>query len=268
MGADNWIIFPRVGTSLMADTIPSETVPSRPRGLPITTIRWPTRGIELLKVSGSTEPAAMFTEARTMSPSLSSATMCVMGYVSRDDLTELLNACPSYGWKLLIALCRLEGLRRGEALGLTWDAIDWDRHRLTVIAEKTGRLRIVPIEPDLYEFLLEAFEQAEEGEERICPICHHGLWRNLQTIRRRAGLPKWKDAFQVMRKNCETDWAQKYPQYAVSRWIGHDIRVSDRHYLQVPHELYDKVAGRNSGQTATKNATKPLQTPDVEIQQK
>ena len=66
-----------------------------------------------------------------------------------------------------------------------------------------------------------------------------------QVIRRRAGLEKWKDAFQVLRRNRETDWAQEYPQYVVSRWMGHNIRVSDRHYLQVPEELYEKVARVN-----------------------
>jgi len=155
-------------------------------------------------------------------------------YVSLDELVKLLEACPNWGWRLLIALCRLAGLRRGEALTLTWDAIEWKQHRLRVIAEKTGRLRIVPIEPELYDMLLEAFEQAEEGEERLCPISHHCLWRNFQVIRRRAGLPEWEDAFQVLRRNRETDWAQVYPQYVVSYWMGHDIKVSDRHYLQVP----------------------------------
>jgi hypothetical protein len=58
-----------------------------------------------------------------------------------------------------------------------------------------------------------------------------------------------------MRRNCETDWAQKYPQYAVSTWLGHGINVSARHYLQIPQELYDKVAGTNLAPTGTKTAT-------------
>lgn len=146
---------------------------------------------------------------------------------------------------MLIALCRLAGLRRGEALGLTWSSIDWQKHRLTVIAEKTGRRRVIPIEPKLFELLLDAFDQAKESEEWICPISKHCLWRNFQTIRRRAGLEKWKDALKVMRRNRETDWAQRYPQYAVSSWIGHGIQVPARHYLQVPEELYEKVAATN-----------------------
>jgi len=59
-----------------------------------------------------------------------------------------------------------------------------------------------------------------------------------------------------MRRNCETDWAQKYPQYAVSTWLGRDIQVSARHHLQVPMELYKKVATTNEVQTGTKTGTK------------
>jgi hypothetical protein len=45
-----------------------------------------------------------------------------------------------------------------------------------------------------------------------------------------------------MRRNCETDWAQRFPQYAVSEWIGHDILVSASHYLAVPSELYARAS--------------------------
>ena len=57
-----------------------------------------------------------------------------------------------------------------------------------------------------------------------------------------SGLPQWDDLFQVLRRNRERDWAQKYPQYVVSTWMGHDITVSSEHYLQVPEELYRKAA--------------------------
>jgi len=182
-------------------------------------------------------------------------------YISLEELDKLLDACPNIGWKMLIALCRLAGLRRGEALELTWSDINWQEHYFTVIALKTGRRRIVPIVPNLYQLLLEAFDQAQENEERICPISHYCLWRNFQVYRKRAGLEKWKDAFKVMRRNCETDWAQKYPQYVVSTWIGHNIQVSARHYLQVPAELYKMVAGTNLAPTGTKTGTKSKTEP-------
>lgn len=177
-------------------------------------------------------------------------------YITIDELDKLLDACSILGWRMLIALCRLAGLRRGEALDLTWSDINWEKHCLTIIAQKTGRQRVIPIEPKLYQLFLDAFDQAEEGENKVCPISKHCLWRNFQIIRKRAGLQRWKDAFKVMRRNCETDWAQVYPQYAVSTWIGHGIEVSARHYLQVPEELYDKVATTKEVQSATKSATK------------
>ncbi len=35
-----------------------------------------------------------------------------------------------------------------------------------------------------------------------------------------------------------------YPQFAVSKWIGHSITVSGRHYANaVPDELFDRAAG-------------------------
>jgi hypothetical protein len=101
----------------------------------------------------------------------------------------------------------------------------------------------VPIEPRLYGLLLEAFDAAPDGEERICYVNPHCLWRNFTVIRKHADLPAWDDAFQVMRRNAATDWAQRFPQYAVSEWLGHDIKVSATHYLAVPEELYQKAAG-------------------------
>jgi hypothetical protein len=97
------------------------------------------------------------------------------------------------------------------------------QRRLTVFAEKTGMKRQVPIVPKLYAILLEVFEQAEEAQTLVCNVSVFCLWRNFTVIRKTAGLPKWKDAFQVMRRNCETDWAQRFPQFVVSEWIGHAL---------------------------------------------
>jgi len=105
------------------------------------------------------------------------------------------------------------------------------------MAKKTGKQRIVPVEPKLYQILLDAFDQAEEGQQRVAPISKHCLCWNLQIIRERAALLQWKDAFKVMRNNRGTDWAQVYSRYAVSVWIRHTVQVSARHYLQVPEEL-------------------------------
>ncbi len=170
-------------------------------------------------------------------------------YVSLDELDKLMDACKTVGWKTFIALCRLAGLRRGEALSLPWSSVDWMHRRLTVFAEKTGDKRIVPIEPKLYQILCVALEHVSANQMRVCDVSPHCLWRNFTVIRERAGLPAWDDAFQVMRRNCETDWANRFPQHVVSEWLGHNITVSAEHYLAVPAELYDKAAGISAAET-------------------
>jgi len=175
-------------------------------------------------------------------------------YVTLDELNKLLEACPNESWCLLLALCRLAGLRQGEALSLPWSAVDWEHRRLEVIAEKTGRRRHVPIEPGLYNMLLKAFSAASDRQKLIIPtdsIERSNLWRDFGVICKRAQLERWPDWCQVLRRNRETDWAQEFPQYAVSVWIGHDISVSAQYYLQIPEQLYNQASDANLLGTAT-----------------
>jgi integrase len=194
-------------------------------------------------------------------------------YVDQEQFEKLLSASPSVGWKILLALCRLAGLRRGEAMSLPWSGVDFQKRRLTVNATKTQRhgesRRVVPVDEKLYPILIEALESAKPNQELVCDVNPHCLWRNFTVIRKKAGLVEWDDAFQVMRRNCETDWAQRFPQYAVSEWLGHDIAVSAEFYLAVTDDLYQKAAGKPSdgedanvkdARFAPKSAPKPQDT--------
>ena len=40
---------------------------------------------------------------------------------------------------------------------------------------------------------------------------------------------------------------------SIACWIGHDITVSARYYLQVPEELYEKASAPRKAETATKS---------------
>lgn len=171
-------------------------------------------------------------------------------YLPLSDLETLLEACPSDGWRAMLGLCRLAGLRRGEAVALPWSAVDWERKRLTVFASKTakssdGGKRVIPITSRLYEILLRTFERAEPSE-RVCNIEADNLRGDFKVIRKRAGLDEWAEPFQVMRRNCETDWAKTCPQHAVSEWIGHDITVSAKFYLNVSDDVYARVSGETA----------------------
>ncbi len=71
---------------------------------------------------------------------------------------------------------------------------------------------------------------------------------------KKAGIEPWKDLFQTLRRSCDTEWKQTYPAYAVDSWLGHSGRVSEKHYLMIPDELLDQVAGLGAAESAAKCA--------------
>ena len=130
--------------------------------------------------------------------------------------------------------------------------------------------RVVPIVSRLMTLLQDAFDSAETGEERIVTLGRGGqLHRRLQAIVKTTGVEPWPRVFQTLRSSCEKEWAMDFPQYAVSKWIGHSITVSGKHYANaVPDELLDRAAGlnetqavQNAAQHAAASARTASQTP-------
>ncbi len=193
-------------------------------------------------------------------------------YLPPGDAARLIQAAPCAQWRLLLGLARYAGLRvPSESHGLRWGDVDWERGRLRVYAPKAHRqgrseadaTRIVPIEPRLLSLLEDAFGAAPAGQEHVITLSRSNLRRTLvgdnargyRGIVDKAGLPVWSDAFQTLRRSCESEWSTRYPQHAVSTWLGHGMRVSEQHYLSVPDELYDRAsrggeAQRNAQQSA------------------
>lgn len=173
-------------------------------------------------------------------------------YVTQDDYKKLVEFAPNIKWRLLISLCRLAALRRGEALHLEWSDIDWANHRLCVVAKKDWQpkdktSRTVPIFPELYKLLLDAYNNAEAGQTRVIEgFCVTNTWRDFVVLCRRAGVTQYSKPFHTLRKNCITDWAAKFPAHVVKEWAGHsDLRTTDRYYLQVSELEYKRAAGTN-----------------------
>lgn len=166
-------------------------------------------------------------------------------YVDLDELELLLTACPNIGWQSLIGLCRLAGLRRGEALGLAWSSVDWEQKTMSVMAGKTGAKRVVPMVQRLQHVLLDAFGQADERELLVVSrqsVSRNNLGRNFHVIIRKAGLEPWPECFQVLRRNCATDWAGQVPAFVSAAWLGHSEQVEREHYLQVLKHYHEQVA--------------------------
>ena len=164
-------------------------------------------------------------------------------FVSEEETRQLLETAPSLDWRVLIGLARLAGLRiPSESHILTWDKVDWERRRLTVFAPKTGQTRVVPIVPELYALLSEAWDRAPDGATKLLTLSRNNLHRNFAIIIERAGLTVWPDMWQTLRRSAETMFAMQYPQHVVSGWIGHSVQVSLKHYVQTPDSVFEAAA--------------------------
>ncbi|MBX3363127.1 MAG: site-specific integrase [Phycisphaeraceae bacterium] len=155
----------------------------------------------------------------------------------------------------MVAVARYAGLRiPSESQRLTWADVDFERARLTVHSPKTERWeghdqRVVPITPKLMTLLRDRFETMPEGEAPLVTIGGKGaVIRPVRKIWARAGVEPWDRLWQTLRSSCEKEWAMTHPQFAVSRWIGHSITISGRHYANaVPDELFERVSGVSHG---------------------
>lgn len=171
--------------------------------------------------------------------------------ISLDDLDRILDQCPSAAWRNLFAVCRLAGLRLGEAKRLTWRDVDWDEHTIRVWPPKREgraiettkvRARVVPIEPRLNAILRESFESARADDE--CPCWTGGdLYRRAKPILERAGIAIYPKLFHTLRKCRESEWMTKYPGQVVCEWMGHSPSVAATHYVRPTADVMRAVTG-------------------------
>ncbi len=155
-------------------------------------------------------------------------------FITYEEATKLLEACPNLDWRLIVSLSRFGGLRcPSEVLSLRWQDIDWAAGRVLVTSPKTEHhpgkgTRVIPLFPQLSAILEEAFEAAPEGtvyvvneKYRKAAMGPRG-WRgcNLRTtmgkIIRRAGLSPWPRLFHNMRSSRETELVERFPVHVVT----------------------------------------------------
>jgi len=169
-------------------------------------------------------------------------------FITQQETTKLLDACPNQHWRTIITLARYGGLRcPSEVLSLRWQDIDWDRQRINVPSPKTEHhgkgSRLIPLFPELKVALEEAWELAPEGaiyvvDERYRKSSNASKgWRNcnlrtyFERIITRAGLEPWPKLFHALRSSRETELAQDFPIHVVTAWLGNTPTIAMRHYL-------------------------------------
>lgn len=205
-------------------------------------------------------------------------------YVTPAELQLLLTHSRNTGWQLFLALMRIQGMRRGEALDLRWRHL---RHlgeksmmafgpvQLPIyglldvpgrtVARKTGKSRTMPILREELANLLVTMREQAGPDDLIVPVdqvSRTEIRKPMLTLLDRAQLEPWANLFQVFRRNAETDLANlRLPQYIVSEWIGHRITTSVAYYLPDTFGK-SKDLGQNVGQLAMNAITHPTYTTD------
>ncbi len=172
-------------------------------------------------------------------------------YVGRDVIQKVLEACPDNEWRLIVTLARYGGLRiPSELVDLTWDRIDWEAGRFTVLVPKKEHLdghetRVVPIFPDIRPYLEKAFDEAQAGSIYVVPRGRSGsvnLRTGLERILRRASVAQWPKLFVNLRASRETELMLEHAEHVVRAWIGNSEKVAADHYLMVTEDDFARAS--------------------------
>jgi integrase len=181
-------------------------------------------------------------------------------FVTVEETTRMLEACPNHHWRTIVALARFGGLRcPSEVLSLRLTDIDWENERITVHSPKTEHhpgkeCRTIPLFPELRSILEDAYDAAPEGavyvvDERMRAGAQGKAgWRNcnLRTtfnkIVKRAELTPWPRLFHNLRSSRQTELAERFPSHVVCAWLGNSEDIARRHYLQVTNEHFRQAA--------------------------
>jgi hypothetical protein len=124
---------------------------------------------------------------------------------------------------------------------------------------------------ELKPFLLEASELAGTGQTHVVGGNHlakaqgQSGWRscNLRTtfgkLIIRAGLKPWPRLFHNLRSSRETELLESFPLHVVAAWMGHDAKVSLKHYAQTTEEHFDRASsGAECGANPAQNRAQPI----------
>jgi len=172
-------------------------------------------------------------------------------YVAADEFKCLIEAAPNLDWRVFLSLCRFAALRKTESLELLFENINWENHRLTIIAKKRAWMpkdkkpRTIPLCPELYNLLLQAHEAAKPGQQKVISgIVPENTWRDFQVIRKRSGVAPYESPLHSLRKSCALDWAQNNVQpHVLQEWMGHSkFETTMRYYLKVSESEYKRIA--------------------------
>lgn len=204
----------------------------------------------------------------------------IADYYRLDELEKLFEVTKDHPYSLLIQMTAFYGLRRSEALGLKWDAIDFERNTITIKhilttvkvdgkyaiveadrAKTKSSLRSLPLVGNFREKLLELKEQQKENM-RVCGNCYNhrydgyifvdpmgniispnAVTENFSKILERNGLRHIR--FHDLRHSCASLLlANDVPMKQIQEWLGHsDISTTANIYSHLDYK--SKITSAN-----------------------
>ena len=94
-------------------------------------------------------------------------------FLSDDERERLLVVCRSSESVHLFPIVTLAlstGMRRGEILGITWENVNLQNRRITLVRTKNGERRVVPLVGNAYELIRDLYLKLEpEGHDLVFP---------------------------------------------------------------------------------------------------
>ena len=150
----------------------------------------------------------------------------------------------------VLALCRLAGLRRSDAMSLRWSAVNFEDGVITFTTQKSRKDARVPMCAELEQILRGAHRDTLRLDDLVVPqpmpgdrargrglVSLSNVKRDVDSIRARAGVEKYGDPLHTLRKSCINDWARRHPPNAVMQWATHSsIHTTMKYYAQVSPE--------------------------------
>ena len=204
----------------------------------------------------------------------------IADYYRLEELEQLFEATKDHPYSLLIQITAFYGLRRSEALGLKWDAIDFERGTITVIrtvttitvegkqmeieqqsAKTKSSLRSLPLVSNIREKLLALREQQKENR-RVCGNCYskkydgyvfvdamgnifnpRSVTANFSKLLEQNGLRHIR--FHDLRHSCASLLlANDVPLKHIQEWLGHsDIGTTANIYSHLDYK--SKITSAN-----------------------
>ena len=188
--------------------------------------------------------------------------------VSLEMFSDILDACPDQGWRVLFVLWRFGGLRKMEPPLLMWEDVFWDKGKIRVHSPKTERYeghaeRYCPLFPEIRQELEDLWELAEPGAVYLLPDdirkrSENGIYNAVKRIVRWAGYTPWQRLINNMRATRDSELKRAgFSGDQRSAWLGHSEKVSAEHY-QIGNMLVGDEDYKRACDMRTLSAKQPV----------